>query len=358
MSKLLPGGRLGGVSKLVGTHYEIVSMIFRALGAKVGKRVYWPGSGLEIVEYDLLEVGNDVVFGSRSVVLTSSAERSAPVIFEDGCMIADRCVILPGLHLKKGTSSSFSSALSSLTILSLFSPAAVLGSGSLSPEDFVCPVGSIWVGSRDGSCINVSPEDMTYAIKDTITPFGRAFYEGKAPYRVIPLWGVVCINLCWSAVCTCYHNAPTVLALSAVNFVHKFDRENIHRPIELFQLLFIAFVPVFFTMSLLALAFSIAVKWQLLGRRKQGPFHFLPLLLINFPSSLSCRCLSLGPEQLLSELATLPHFGRDPQRREWQGRNPGHAPWFPISGLVFPSPGGDHRQERLSLSQRRRPNDD
>ena len=106
MSKLLPGGRLGGVSKLVGTHYEIVSMIFRALGAKVGKRVYWPGSGLEIVEYDLLEVGNDVVFGSRSVVLTSSAERSAPVIFEDGSMIADRCVILPGLHLKKGFSFS------------------------------------------------------------------------------------------------------------------------------------------------------------------------------------------------------------------------------------------------------------
>ncbi len=102
MSKLLAGGHLGGVSKLVGTHYEIVSIIFRLLGAKVGKRVYWPGSGLEIVEYDLLEVGNDVVFGSRSVVLTSSSERSAPVVFNDGCMIADRCVILPGLDLKKG----------------------------------------------------------------------------------------------------------------------------------------------------------------------------------------------------------------------------------------------------------------
>ena len=60
------------------------------LGAKVGKRVYWPGSGLDIVEYDLLEVGDDVVFGSRSVVLTSSAVRSAPVKFESGSMVADR----------------------------------------------------------------------------------------------------------------------------------------------------------------------------------------------------------------------------------------------------------------------------
>ena len=57
MSKLLPGGGLSGVARLVGTHYEIVSIIYRLLGARVGQRVYWPGSGLDIVEYDLLTVG-------------------------------------------------------------------------------------------------------------------------------------------------------------------------------------------------------------------------------------------------------------------------------------------------------------
>jgi hypothetical protein len=35
MSKLLPGGGLGGVAKLVGTHYEWISIIYRWLGAKV-----------------------------------------------------------------------------------------------------------------------------------------------------------------------------------------------------------------------------------------------------------------------------------------------------------------------------------
>ncbi len=58
--------------------------------------MYWPGSGLEIVEFDLLTVGDDVVFGSRSVVITSSTTCSKRVILENGCMIADRCVILPG----------------------------------------------------------------------------------------------------------------------------------------------------------------------------------------------------------------------------------------------------------------------
>lgn len=145
-----------------------------------------------------------------------------------------------------------------------------MGSGSLAPEDFVCPVGSIWVGSRDGSCINVSPEDRTYEIKDTISPFGRAFYEGKAPYTVIPLWGVVCINLFWNAICTCYHNAPTVLSLTAVSIVQRFDHENIHHPFELFQLLVIAFIPVFFLLAISALIFDITMKWLILGRRKQG----------------------------------------------------------------------------------------
>lgn len=35
MQKLLPGGKLAGVTPLIGTHYELVSIIYRMLGAKV-----------------------------------------------------------------------------------------------------------------------------------------------------------------------------------------------------------------------------------------------------------------------------------------------------------------------------------
>ena len=55
-AKLLPTGTLGGVTILVGKHYEMVSWLLRALGAKIGKRVYWPGSGVVCYEHDLLEV--------------------------------------------------------------------------------------------------------------------------------------------------------------------------------------------------------------------------------------------------------------------------------------------------------------
>ena len=42
------------------------------------------------MQFDLFEVGNDVVFGSRSVVYTCSAEQNAKVVIQDGVMIADR----------------------------------------------------------------------------------------------------------------------------------------------------------------------------------------------------------------------------------------------------------------------------
>jgi hypothetical protein len=81
---------------------------------------------------------------------------------------------------------------------------AVLGSGSLAPEGFTLPVGSVWVGSQDGCAVNVAPEDKTYSTKDTVTPFGRAFYQGKANFSVVPLWGICMYNTLWQAFCTWY----------------------------------------------------------------------------------------------------------------------------------------------------------
>jgi acyl-CoA synthetase (AMP-forming)/AMP-acid ligase II/carbonic anhydrase/acetyltransferase-like protein (isoleucine patch superfamily)/acyl carrier protein len=250
MSKLLPGGSLGGVSKLVGTHYEVISIIYRLLGAKVGKHVYWPGSGLEIVEYDLLNVGNDVVFGSRSVVMTSTKTRSDYVIFEDGSMIADRCVILPGTKLKRG---------------------AVLGSGSLTSENMVIPIGSVWVGSRDGCCINVSPSDPTYNTKDLLSPFAKAFYLGKANFKVIPLYGVIAYNIVWQAICTCYRHSPTIISLLVCNYLLQLDKLQ-YNIVDIFKYTLMIFAPLNLSMALFALSVDIASKYYLLGKRKQGAY--------------------------------------------------------------------------------------
>jgi hypothetical protein len=81
---LLSKAALKSAFSILGTHYEVVSVVYRCMGAKVGKRVYWPGSGIYCLDPELLEIGNDVVFGSRSEVFTTDRLGTARVTVADG----------------------------------------------------------------------------------------------------------------------------------------------------------------------------------------------------------------------------------------------------------------------------------
>jgi hypothetical protein len=52
----------------VTTPFQIV---YQAMGAKIGRRVYWPGSGVYCPDPELLEIGDDVVFGAFSELFTT-----------------------------------------------------------------------------------------------------------------------------------------------------------------------------------------------------------------------------------------------------------------------------------------------
>merc|ERR1712194_22976 len=81
VASLFTRENLRGVVEIIGRHFEGVSVLYRLLGAKVGKRVFWPGSQMEFTgEFDLLEIGDDVVFGSRSVILCRSTESIEKVV--------------------------------------------------------------------------------------------------------------------------------------------------------------------------------------------------------------------------------------------------------------------------------------
>ena len=56
------------------------------MGAKIGKRVFWPGSGVFVGDgmFDLLEVGDDVVWGSRSLVFPDDGIGAEPVKIASG----------------------------------------------------------------------------------------------------------------------------------------------------------------------------------------------------------------------------------------------------------------------------------
>ncbi|OQN98153.1 hypothetical protein B0A48_15985 [Cryoendolithus antarcticus] len=129
---LMPALELHKVSELFGGHYEVTSKLVRLIGGKVGKRVYWPGTGPNVQDWDLLDIGDDVVVGSRSDLITSDSTGSEVVKIGDGAMVADRVVMLPGTELGEGT---------------------VFDSGALAKRNGRYASNTTWVGSKNNEAI-------------------------------------------------------------------------------------------------------------------------------------------------------------------------------------------------------------
>ncbi|KAK3952976.1 hypothetical protein QBC32DRAFT_388932 [Pseudoneurospora amorphoporcata] len=330
MRTIYPNKSLQKLTGLFGQHYEMTSVVLRLLGAKVGKRVYWPGTGPGITDYHLLDVGDDVVFGSRSYLVTSDGLGSEPIKIGDRAMIADRVVCLPGVTVGDDT---------------------VLGSGALTRRNKEYVANGVYVGSKGGDSLCLStgaapkggdksrvsrrngraaqhpaltqkkssiesvrylqgtndpekgrstpsititrpvsdvPGDFNHSGSDTeaegpasdpvimSTPFGRAFYLGLAPYHVyspLTITGYSIFNRLFTAV---YWGAPSISTIQIINLfitsypLHPVSHAILTQTMALFGF-FAAIFAVFNTfLALLSLMITISAKWILLGRRQPG----------------------------------------------------------------------------------------
>ena len=247
---------------IIGSHYEITSIVWRCMGAKVGKRVYWPGSGLYCPDPELFEVGDDVVFGSRSEVFTTDGTGSGRIVVKAGAMIADRVVLLPGVTVGKR---------------------AIMGSGALAKRGTTYLDGSVWMGSERGEAVcfkqgvkETTNEDDT----PTITPFGRAFYKREASYFVFPYILLLVINLFVAILCAGYWSIAAVVGTQVLNLLrihlpqlHLFDR-GARQIFILFGLISCWFVVTLTLQAVVALLWGITTKWAIIGRREQGSYDW------------------------------------------------------------------------------------
>jgi hypothetical protein len=249
MWQLLPDGRLGGVARLIGSNFAAVSVVYRLLGAKVGKRIYWPGSGNVLVEYDLFSCGDDVTFGSRSTFLMTSAQGSRPIQIEAGGNVSDRCVLAPGVQVKRN---------------------AVLGSGTFAPAGFVAPAGSTWIGTGP---LELEAATLRRAEAPTLRPYGLAMYKGEADYLVWPLGAHIAFNLLWAAVTTTYRAAPMIGALALTRTTLALVGPDLRNASGAVLLLSGFYLPLHLASAIGALGIVIATKWLIIGRRVEGA-HF------------------------------------------------------------------------------------
>ncbi|KAH7312148.1 hypothetical protein B0I35DRAFT_48884 [Stachybotrys elegans] len=329
IKSLLPVSKLHAMTGMFGQHYEATSIAMRMLGAKIGKRVYWPGTGPSIGDYHLLDIGNDVVFGSRAHLVTTDGLGSDKIIVRDRAMIADRVHLSPGVEIGERT---------------------IMGSGALTKRGTLYPADSTYVGSKGGDAIclstgrestrekqaprdrfqHMSSEDTlsghrnetkgraartqiphmssddtladsgrvskkpAYHLKTEaamasdsdsessnesiaahdMSPFGRAFYLKLAPYYVLGPVAIFCYSTFLTTLTAFFWNIPSVASIQAIHVVFEHllptDMKLWQDILVFFAMAWIIIAILNTAQAILALAIVICSKWMLLGRRTAG----------------------------------------------------------------------------------------
>jgi acetyltransferase-like isoleucine patch superfamily enzyme/acyl carrier protein len=337
MNKIMPVSKLHKMTEILGQHYEGTSIAVRLLGGKVGKRVYWPGTGPFIGDYHLIDVGDDVVFGSRSYLITSDGLGSETVKIGDNAMIADRVCLLPGVIV--GTST-------------------VMGSGALSRRGKYYDAENTFVGSRGGDAIHLARPKAKPAVSEvekmphvlskqdvyellqikmreinpdgihssasstigaetpriyslhpsttnlvlggttpvalspnssqtelgkveadekTLSPFGRAFYQKKAPYHVMGQVQIFLYSLFITAFTEAWWNLPVIIAIQVIywsSLNNLIGHGFWYDALVVWGYMTIAISIITTVLAVLAVSLIIMAKWILLGHRKPGNYDW------------------------------------------------------------------------------------
>jgi len=262
MSSLLKDGKFCGAGEILGKHYKYTTYIWRALGSKIGERIFWPGSGVHVADgmYDLIEIGDDVVFGSRSRLYPSDALGALPIHIARGANVADRCIIFGGVTLH---------------------PEALLGSGGVAPRRTTLNAGSIHVGSRDGRAVMLNPGKSSHLDDDVslrvveAKPFGRATYLGMATYAVIPWQVMPVIGISARVLKTAFNILPVYFSWYVTAFftASVMDVEWKDIPAwQYFSLLYVLFLAIKAVHTTLSIALGLMNKWLLIGKREPGMY--------------------------------------------------------------------------------------
>ncbi|OKL61481.1 hypothetical protein UA08_03423 [Talaromyces atroroseus] len=310
LAQIMPAGDIHDLTRLAGRHYELASVFVRLLGGKVGKRVYWPSVGPMVSDFDLIEVGNDVVFGSRSSLITSDGYGRDRVVIGDGAMVGDRVVALPGVTIGRE---------------------AMIGSGALLRRNGDFPEKTVWTGSKGGNAVQFttstsvpassgptlvgssnssddgSSEDEKHMAEkrigektpnekltvvgekdktvteitelDTCKPFGRAFYRHESNYYVLRIWQIVVYSIVSVVFTTVYWIMSIIFSLLALRAALSYSnaagfQQGPWRPFVLYGTLAAILSGVSAAQAFLALGIIICIKWMVMGRRKEGTFHW------------------------------------------------------------------------------------
>ena len=222
----------------------------RLMGLQIGHRVQT--DHFRCSQHDLIQVGTNCAFGSGVCLAPTDRIGSKEIVVDDNANVTDRCVLKPGVHLLEG---------------------AVLGSCSLGCKDAVFPRCSVSTGNVGGKSLllrtrSADEADSTYKFlppkerelvlealrrhNSTMWHYGFNFatiafafidhpFDAAMQYAALPAAWVVVGNLVPTAVC-----------------ILKSECDRRRAPfLFLFQL-----------------AFTVVLKWMLIGQWEEGAHAF------------------------------------------------------------------------------------
>jgi len=135
------------------------------------------------------------------------------------------------------------------------------------------------MGAQNGQAVCLSRGTKEKEPKgDTITPFGRAYYEREADYFVIPYIGILFIGVLTATLSATYWAASAVTVAQVLRQlqIHFSDLQLFddvwYRFGLLYGLIAVCFICVLNVQGVLAMIWVILTKWLVIGRRKEGTY--------------------------------------------------------------------------------------
>jgi acetyltransferase-like isoleucine patch superfamily enzyme len=225
------------VEPLINT--QLLTMIYRALGAKMGNRVQM--DAVKVTEHDLLTVEDYAVFGS-SVTVSCTDEHGVrhPVHVGKGANVLDHGTILPGV---------------------MVGDLAVLGSQTLARAHRYFPPDSISMGARNGDAITLRVgASNALAAKDR-ADIDRAMTAVRSG-RVWWMWNFKLLMASFII-----YPLPELSYSLAYLLIYAYFGDN--------EITYYALFPaIAFVFQILQTLLVVATKWCVVGKYKDGSFPF------------------------------------------------------------------------------------
>ena len=126
----------------------------------------------------------------------------------------------------------------------------------------------------------LKPYSLPEESDKTTTPFGRAFYEGKASYYVLPYPILVLINLVVVCSVAVYWSGAGVVSAVVLQAIHtaapglSIFKSNWYQFGAIYGLLAGIYVVVITLQAIYALTWATIAKWALMGRRLVGEYNW------------------------------------------------------------------------------------